>query len=75
MKKWQKWTSSQNVKISATLNQPEQLPGTAKTHKFNNTNDITACNLKVRLITAQSEKNMYNAAQVTVTTYWEQLKQ
>lgn len=39
------------------------------THKFNNTNDITACNLKVRLITAQSEKNMYNAAQVTVTTY------
>ena len=39
------------------------------THKFNNTNDITACNLKVRLITAQSEKNMYNAAKVTVTTY------
>ena len=35
-------------------NQPEQLYGTAKTQKFDNTADIKVNNLKFRLIVAQS---------------------
>ena len=45
-------------------NQPAQLCGTAKTHEFNNIDDITINNLKFRPITAQSGTCTYNAAQV-----------
>ena len=40
------------------------LYGTAKTHKFDNIEDITLVNLKFRPIIAQSGTYTYNAAQV-----------
>ena len=45
-------------------NQPGQLYGTAKTHKFNSIEDITLENLKFRPIIAQSSTYTYNAVQV-----------
>ena len=45
-------------------NQPAKLYGTAKTHKFNNTNDITKDELKFRPIIDQTGTYTYNAAQV-----------
>ena len=51
-------------KILSTSNQPGQLYGTAKTHKFDNTRDITVDNLKFCPIIAQSRTYTYNAAQV-----------
>ena len=47
-----------------TLNQPGQLYGTVKTHKFDNTADIVVDNLKFRPIIALSGKYTDNAAQV-----------
>ena len=47
-----------------TSNQPGQLYGTAKTHKFDNTADIAIDNLKFCPIIAQSGTYTYNAAQV-----------
>ena len=47
-----------------TANQPGLLYGTAKTHKFDNTADITVDNLKFRPIIAQSGTETYNAGQV-----------
>ena len=52
-------------KMLPTLNQPEELYGTAKTHKFDNTADITVDNLKFRPVIAQSGTYTYNVAQVT----------
>ena len=46
-------------------NQPRQLYGTAKAHKFTNIDEITTNDLKFRPIIAQTETNTYNAAQVT----------
>ena len=51
-------------KMLPTSNQPGQLHGTAKTHKFDNTADITVDNLKFSPIIAQSGTYTYNAAQV-----------
>ena len=45
-------------------NQPGQLHGTAKTHKFTNTDKITTDNLKFRPIIAQTGTYNYNAMQV-----------
>ena len=45
-------------------NQPGQLYGTAKTHKFTNIDEITIDNLKFRPIIAQTGTYTYNAAQV-----------
>ena len=45
-------------------NQPGQLYGTSKTHKFSSIEDITLENLKFRPIIAQSGTYTYNAAQV-----------
>ena len=59
-------------KMLLTSNQPGQLYGTAKTHKFNNTTDITVDNLKFGLIIAQSGTYTYNAAQV-FTNYFKPL--
>ena len=53
-----------NEKMLPTSNQPGQLYGTAKTHKFDNTADITIDNLKFCPIIAQSGTYTYNAAQV-----------
>ena len=47
-----------------TSNQLGLLYGTAKTHKFDNTADITVDNLKFRPIIAQSGTETYNAGQV-----------
>ena len=44
------------------LNQPGQLYGTAKTHKFNSIEDITLENLKVHPIIAGSSTYTYNPA-------------
>ena len=46
-------------------NQPGQLHGTAKTHKFTNIDEIIVDNLKFRPIIAQTGTYNYNAAQVT----------
>ena len=46
-------------------NQPGQLYGTAKTHKFDNIADITEDNLKFHPIIAQFGTYTYNAAQVS----------
>ena len=51
-------------KILLISNQPGQLYGTAKTHKFSSIEDITLENLKFRPIIAQSGTYTYNAAQV-----------
>ena len=45
-------------------NQPGQLYGTAKIHKFTNIDEITIDNLKFRPIIAQTGTYTYNAAQV-----------
>ena len=45
-------------------NQPGQLYGTAKTHKFSSIDDITLENLKFRPIITQSGTYTYNTAQV-----------
>ena len=45
-------------------NQPGQLYGTAKTHKFNSIEDITLENLKFCPIIAQSGTYTYNTAQI-----------
>ena len=45
-------------------NQPAQLYGTAKTHKFENVNDITADLLKFRPIIAQTGTYTYSTAQI-----------
>ena len=45
-------------------NQPGQLYGTPKTHKFTNIDEITIDNLKFRPIIAQTGTYIYNAAQV-----------
>ena len=51
-------------KMLPTSNQPGQLYGTAKTHKFDNIADITVDNLKFCPIIAQFRTYTYNAAQV-----------
>ena len=51
-------------KMLPTSNQPGQLYGTAKTHKFGNIADITVDNLKFCPIIAQSGTYTYNAVQV-----------
>ena len=51
-------------KVLPKSNQPGQLYGTAKTHKFNSIEDITLENLKFRPIMAQSGTYTYNTAQV-----------
>ena len=51
-------------KMMPKSNQPGQLYGTAKTHKFNSIEDITLENLKFRPIIAESGTYTYNAAQV-----------
>ena len=45
-------------------NQPAKLYGTAKTHKFNNIQEINRKNLKLRHIIDQTGTYNYNAAQV-----------
>ena len=45
-------------------NTPAKLYGTAKTHKFDNIEDIEVSNLKFRPIVAQTGTCLYNAAQV-----------
>ena len=45
-------------------NQPARLYGTAKTHKFETLEDITAANLKFQPINDQTGTFMYNAAKV-----------
>ncbi|XP_066934351.1 uncharacterized protein [Clytia hemisphaerica] len=47
-----------------TANQPAQLYGLAKTHKFNNINNIDVRNLKFRPIIAQVGTCTYKAAQI-----------
>ena len=42
-----------------SLNQPAQLYGTAKTHKFDDINDITIDSLKFRPIIAQTGTYIY----------------
>ena len=49
-------------------NQPGQLYGDTKTHKFNKIDDIILCNLKFGPIIAQSGTYTYNTAQA-VTEY------
>ena len=49
-------------KMLLKSNQPGQLYGTAKTHKFNSIEDITLENLKLRPIFAHSGTYTYNAA-------------
>ena len=44
--------------------EPEKLYATAKTHKFNSLDDITADNLKFRPIISQIETYTYNASRV-----------
>ena len=44
--------------------EPEKLYATAKTHKLNSLDDITADNLKFRPIISQIETYTYNAARV-----------
>ena len=51
-------------KMLPKSNQPGQLYGTAKTHKFSSIEDITLENLKFRPIIAQSGTYTYNAAQI-----------
>ena len=51
-------------KMCTTANQPAQLYGTAKTHKFHNNNQISLDELKFRPIIAQNGTCTYNAAQV-----------
>ena len=51
-------------KMYPQSNQPAKLYGTAKTHKFNDTNDITINQLKFRPIIDQTGTYTYNAAQV-----------
>ena len=46
------------------FNQPGQLYGTAKKHKFDNIDEITIDDLKFRPIIAQTGTYTYNAAQV-----------
>ena len=48
----------------ASSNQPGQLFGTAKTHKFENNADINLENLKFRPIISQVGTYTYNAAKV-----------
>ena len=45
-------------------NQPAQIYGTAKTHKFDDINEITVDSLKFRPIIAQTRTYMYKTAQV-----------
>ena len=45
-------------------NQPDELYGTAKTHKFTNIDEITINNLKFRPIFGETGTYTYNAAQV-----------
>ena len=52
-------------KMLPISNQPRQLYGTAKTHKFDNIADITVDNLKFHPIIAQFGTCTYNAAQVS----------
>ena len=51
-------------KMLSTSNQLGQLYVTAKTHRFDNTVDITVDDLKFRPIIAQSGTYTYNAAQI-----------
>ena len=51
-------------KMLPKSNQPGQLYGTAKIHKFNSIEDLSLENLKFRPIIAQSGTYTYNAAQV-----------
>ena len=51
-------------KMLPKSNQPGQLYGTAKTHKFSSIDDITLENLKFRPIIVQSGTYTYNVAQV-----------
>ena len=44
--------------------EPEKLYATAKTHKLNSLDDITADNLKFRPIISQIETYTYNASRV-----------
>ena len=53
-------------KMLPKSSQPGQLYDTAKTHKFNNIENITIKNLKFCLIIAQSGTYTCNAAQVIV---------
>ena len=56
-------TSNLYDKMTTSSNQPGQLYGTAKTHKFSNYNDITVDTLKFRPIISQVGTCTYNAAQ------------
>ena len=51
-------------KMMPDTHQPARLYGTAKTHKFENYNEITIENIKLRPITDQSGTMTYNASQV-----------
>ena len=55
-------------KMLPKSNQPGQLYGTAKTHKFSSIEDATLENLKFRPIIARSGTFTYNASQV-ITDY------
>ena len=50
--------------MQPTSNQPARIYGTAKTHKFENRDNITLEQLKLRPILAQNGSYTYNAAQV-----------
>ena len=50
--------------MQPTSNQPARIYGTAKTHKFENPDNITLEQLKLRPIIAQNGTYTYNAAQV-----------
>ena len=52
------------TKMWPSSNQPAQLYGTAKTHKFDSVGDITLQSLKFRPIIAQTGTYTYGAAQV-----------
>ena len=53
-------------KMLPKSDQPGQLYGTSKTHKFTKMDEVTVDNLKFRPIIAQSGAYIYNAAQVIV---------
>ena len=52
--------------MRSTSNQPSRIYGTAKPHKFENPDNITLEQLKLRPIIAQNGTYTYNAAQVIV---------
>ena len=57
------------IKMKSDSNQPACLYGTAKTHMFENLDDITIANLKFRHIIDQTGTITYNAAEVISDYY------